>query len=603
MDSEAQIRSARDLFPRLFAEAPTAVALLDHSGRCLETNDALRSICGRDRDGLEQNDIFSILLPPSGAALQRQFGTMIDGQRPGIENEVSILRPDGSVLTAILQGFPFPASARETFLALLTDVSGRRPFRTVVEQSSLSVFIYGKEGLEYVNPGFAEFFGRMRNEITPESLEELMVGRDRVTVMGALDAVIEGTSDQLFVTAGARTKSGTLLVVELRGTASVFEGHRAVLGTISDISARIQQQDEDARVQAALERAAREWRTMFDAVETPLLEVHPDGRIARVNHAAQMVAGLSYRAMIGKTLSELGDDQPWTLIRELVNAVHEAGIPAPGQVKDSRGRTWDILCVPFSTDDPSDDRVTVVAWDVTQVVELQASLDRNETMAAIGSLVAGVAHEVRNPLFAISATIDALEDASGGANAEYFTVLRAEIDRMTLLMHDLLAFGKPVAPEFANADVEEVIGGAILMCASIAAQRGVTISRRGSARGLVISADSSRMTRAVQNVIANAVQHSPAGFEVIVETGVVRVAGRGMAEISVLDSGSGFREDDFPRLFEPFFRRRKGGTGLGLPIVQQIITEHRGRVFAENRPEGGAKMTFRLPLAEDVSPD
>ena len=104
-----------------------------------------------------------------------------------------------------------------------------------------------------------------------------------------------------------------------------------------------------------------------------------------------------------------------------------------------------------------------------------------------------------------------------------------------------------------------------------------------------------RLLIAVQNLIQNAIQHTPKGGEVMVEVEEFESAGGLWARCRFLDSGTGFKAEDFSRIFEPFFTRRRGGTGLGLSIVQRIVEEHGGRVAAGNRPEGGAVMTLELP--------
>src|SRR5262249_44739519 len=110
-----------------------------------------------------------------------------------------------------------------------------------------------------------------------------------------------------------------------------------------------------------------------------------------------------------------------------------------------------------------------------------------------------------------------------------------------------------------------------------------------------IRRDKSRLVQAFQNIIENSIQHSPPG-------GIVTVAAKQYSrgeemwiDLFVIDSGPGFKQEDLPKIFEPFFSKRRGGIGLGLAIVHRIIEEHGGKVFAENRSEGGAIMTVKLP--------
>jgi signal transduction histidine kinase len=217
-------------------------------------------------------------------------------------------------------------------------------------------------------------------------------------------------------------------------------------------------------------------------------------------------------------------------------------------------------------------------------------------MSAMGALVAGVAHEVRNPLFSISATLDAFEARFGEKeeHRRYVAVLRAELDRLNRLMQDLLEYGRPSSLELALRPLSEAIGQAALSCASLAQRAQVTIANRFPAQFSLVMVDGRRMAQVFHNLIENAIQHSKPGQAVEVDGQQLSQGRQLWIECSVADMGPGFRDEDLSRLFEPFFTKRRGGTGLGLSIVQKIVEEHGGKIWASNRPGGGAVMTLRL---------
>jgi PAS domain S-box-containing protein len=234
---------------------------------------------------------------------------------------------------------------------------------------------------------------------------------------------------------------------------------------------------------------------------------------------------------------------------------------------------------------------------------LLESLRRSETMSAMGALVAGVAHEVRNPLFGITASLDALEDEIGSRPeyARYAALLRGQVARLTQLMSDLLDYGKPPVPKIAPAPPAELTRRALRACRRLAREQGVTLTEDVAAGLPEIPLDAGRIEQVFENLLTNAVQHSPRG-------GVVRLAARLASrgapaiEFRVEDDGPGIAAADMLRLFEPFFSRRKGGTGLGLPIIQRIVEAHGGQVTAANREARGAVFTVRLPLVGDGRP-
>jgi len=234
--------------------------------------------------------------------------------------------------------------------------------------------------------------------------------------------------------------------------------------------------------------------------------------------------------------------------------------------------------------------------DRTRALEkAQEERRREERMAAMGALVAGVAHEVRNPLFGISGTVEAFERRVGDDSYEkYFTVLKRDVARLRALMRDLLDYGKPAQLERAAVALGSILDDAIRVCEPLA--RDLHVEKRVPAGLPDVFVDRQRMTQVFQNLIQNALQHSPASGSVSVE------AGRDGALVwaSVRDAGAGFDPETLPRLFEPFFTRREGGTGLGLSIAQRIVELHGGTIAAENHAEGGAVVRVSLPaVAED----
>jgi signal transduction histidine kinase len=229
---------------------------------------------------------------------------------------------------------------------------------------------------------------------------------------------------------------------------------------------------------------------------------------------------------------------------------------------------------------------------------LRAEVERAEKMAVMGALVAGVAHEVRNPLFSISATLDALESELGedAAYAPYANLLRSQVARLTQLMRDLLDYGKPSVLRRGPTRLSDVVRRAIRSCAPLAREHEVRVQEDVARELPALDIDGPRVEQAMENLVANAIQHAPAGSVVRVEAGLEARNPAELARCSVEDEGPGLPPDALERVFEPFFTRRKGGTGLGLSIVQRVAEAHGGTVVAENRPGGGARFTLLLPV-------
>jgi signal transduction histidine kinase len=237
------------------------------------------------------------------------------------------------------------------------------------------------------------------------------------------------------------------------------------------------------------------------------------------------------------------------------------------------------------------------------LAQLQAAEEeraRLQVMGALGHLVGGLAHEVRNPLFCITATLDALLDNLDDS-VDPQTVRRAlkglaePTARLTALMSELLEYGKPLGRNLAPGPLGAVVLEALAENRNLAESRGVQLRAELGEHERRVSMIRPRLLMAFSNLVQNAVQHTPAGGEVVVELTRHPDDGSGWVRCAVKDSGPGFLEEDLPRIFEPFFTRRRGGTGLGLSIVQRVVEEQRARIVAANRPEGGAIVTLDFP--------
>lgn len=353
---------------------------------------------------------------------------------------------------------------------------------------------------------------------------------------------------------------------------------------------------EQRRLQQAIQSAAEEWRALFDAIPSPIVLVDGRSQVIRANWAAARAAGRRPQELIGCGLRDLAVE-PWRTAATLVQLVHHRPEPPSVTVREEGSpRAWEVMAFPGARDGEA----ILIARDVTELVRLQESLLRSETMSALGSIIAGVAHEVRSPLFGISATVDAFE-ARFGAQPDfslYFRNLRHEIGRLSALMQDLLELGRPAAGPHDNHRVGEVLTEAIAGTAPLAIERGVTLVNAvpPAVAAMTLHGDRRRLGQVFDNLIKNGLQHCRPGGDVVVHAQLAGVLGRPMMEIRVEDQGPGFRTEDFERLFEPFFSRRKGGTGLGLAIVRRIVDDHGGTVSAANRPEGGAVLRVALPV-------
>jgi len=315
--------------------------------------------------------------------------------------------------------------------------------------------------------------------------------------------------------------------------------------------------------------------------------------VGRLNAAALALSGAgSFDKVVGLPVAELASSPLWSELAEVAAGSRSAGRPVTVRIRTTDEQHWDILASPWSTAD----RITVVASNVTALAKMQERLQRSEKMSAVGSLLAGVAHEVRNPLFGISATLDAFDATYNDVTFQPFvSALREPVNRLNELMHDLLEFGRPVTPEVQVDGIAQVVAAARSSVRALARQERVLVLLHMPPDLPAVWMNRQRMQQVFENLLKNAIQHSPP--DAIVEVVGQADHASGMVSVTVQDQGPGFAADDGTRIFEPFFTRRRGGTGLGLSLVQRIVDDHNGSIVIANRPGGGATVTVSFSTA------
>lgn len=239
---------------------------------------------------------------------------------------------------------------------------------------------------------------------------------------------------------------------------------------------------------------------------------------------------------------------------------------------------------------------------------LEARLAAAEKRAEIGHLASGLAHEIKNPLNALSLGLDVLrrrhrpaDEAAAAEQAARIEALRGEIGRLTTLINNFLSYGRPLTLTLSRVDAGEVVRATVDDLAETAERSRVTVVYAAEPGLPPVDADGSLLKSAVWNLVQNAIQAMErTGGTVTVSLGREEPEDGAPASVrlAVEDEGPGLEEADAARLFEPYFSRREGGVGLGLAMVKRIVEEHGGRVAAGNRPDGrGARFVVRLPFA------
>ena len=254
---------------------------------------------------------------------------------------------------------------------------------------------------------------------------------------------------------------------------------------------------------------------------------------------------------------------------------------------------------------------TLVDRERRRMVQLQAALEEQRAtadqlvragrLAALGELVAGIAHEIKNPLHALQGTAEVVQEAiqQDAPQARMWELHRAELDRLGQVADRFLSFARPTAPDRHTCDLGEVVEGTRELLAAQARQQGVEVQpRRDEEEAAEVKADAGQLTQVLLNIGLNAlsaIHASGQGGKVGYALSSGHRGGTDYWVVTVENDGPPIPEDDLERIFDPFVTTKEQGVGLGLSIASRIVEQHGGFIEVRNRTQGGVAFEVFLP--------
>jgi PAS domain S-box-containing protein len=593
----------------LVEQASDMIFTQDLSGKLTSMNLAGQKFLGRHPEEIIGNSFFAVfgIIPESNgfaAGLGRpqdarefrhQFvARSATGEDRWLDLIISPIK-DKLDETIGFRGLARDITERKHFEEALRDSEER--YRLLFESTPQPIWVYNEDTLAFlaVNEAATRTYGYSRDAFLSMTIDDIRPQEDIPTLM------IKNDPNDLVISSPWRhkTSTGQTIYVEMSSHPVVFDGKNSRLVIVNDVTERKLLDEKQQRLHTSLQQSAMEWRQTFNAIDFPVLIVDLDGTIKRSNMAAEQILGVGPEEILGTRIGDLGENQPWMRAAELIEEIRRTQMPMAEEVKDeATGKTWAITLYHINEFGSAGERTILIAQDITKRAQLEASLRQSEMMSLLGSLVAGVAHEVRNPLFGISSILDAFETRFSDRTEylRYTNVLRDEVGRLTILMEELLEYGKPFRGELYLVSMEEMIARSVRACVPAAEVAQVNLESRVEESLPKIRIDRRRLSKVFVNLIENAIQHSPQKTSVVIEANRVTDSNQDWVQCAIKDSGGGISAEDLPKIFEPFFSKRRGGTGLGLAIAQRIMQEHQGKLIAGNNPDGGACMIARFPI-------
>jgi signal transduction histidine kinase len=231
-------------------------------------------------------------------------------------------------------------------------------------------------------------------------------------------------------------------------------------------------------------------------------------------------------------------------------------------------------------------------------MRLKEQLSRAEHLSSLGEMVAGISHEIRNPLGIIMSSSELLKKkmVNYDPSNPIPNIIIEESSRLNNIITDFLNFAKPRTPNLVPCKLEDIIEKNITFLESQIKEQGYTIIKHSDNNLPEITADPDMLYQAFLNILINAMQAMPQGGKISIQI----CSSGNSVEIFFEDQGEGIAEDILEKIWDPFFTTKSKGTGLGLGIVKNIIESHGGSVRIANRSQSGARVTVKIPIEQGV---
>ena len=344
------------------------------------------------------------------------------------------------------------------------------------------------------------------------------------------------------------------------------------------------------------EEAAR-WRAIVESAVDGIIVIDRRGEIEFFNPAAERMFGYAADEVIGRNVSILMPEPHASahdgyIARYLGSGVpHIIGIGRDVGARRKDGALFPVHLSVGAVAVEGEAKFTGIVRDLTEQVELERKLREEAALARIGELATVLAHEVRNPLAAVSATMQILgEKLTAHEDREIVDEALRRLDALSAMMTDLLLYARPPKPHLAVLDVTALVESLVAFLRMDPAWSLVKCRVSGDPQ--LVLADAELLKVALQNLLLNAL-HAMDGRG---DVAVVIARNGGIVHLDVVDSGSGIPAAAMPRLFTPFFTTKARGTGLGLPTARRIARAHGGDIDVVDTGPAGTTIRLRLPL-------
>lgn len=325
----------------------------------------------------------------------------------------------------------------------------------------------------------------------------------------------------------------------------------------------------------------------------------PKGIITYVNDKFVEISKYRRDELIGANHSILNSGQhPKEFFKDMWKTIGNGKVwhgEIRNRAKDGTLYWVDTTIVPFINENNKPYQYLAIRNDITERKKAEDMLRRQDKLAAIGQMAAGIAHEIRNPLTSMKGYTEFLQlDEQDDERKEYLAIILDEVDRVNEIVEDFLVLAKPKVVQLKRQNIVAIIQHVLALMEFDARKKGIRFILDYNYENIVVDCDENRLKQVFLNFIKNGIEAMPNGGDLRVKLGV----DAGLVHIAIQDTGVGIPKDKLKKIGEPFFTTKKNGNGLGLMVSFKIIEGHNGRILVDSELNVGTTFTVILPIRE-----
>jgi two-component system nitrogen regulation sensor histidine kinase GlnL len=353
---------------------------------------------------------------------------------------------------------------------------------------------------------------------------------------------------------------------------------------------------------------------MLDQLVSGVIVANPERKISLFNHEAQRITGIEDSAAVGKDISDLPSAICLALKTTLQNKMGERNVEARLYEQDETRKSLHIRMgtTYLLGHDQKPMGALLVFTDMTELKSLEEQVRRSDQLSSVGTLAAGMAHEIKNPLVTIKTFTQLLPERYEDADfrEDFSSLVAHEVSRIDEIVNELLSFSKPTRPHLIPMNLNDVIGQILKLTHEQMAQKNIVVNDGRNASKHRILGDAKLLSQALINLTLNAVEAIGKDGTITIGStnctyrfangeGPDQSAIKECIRIQISDSGQGIAPDHIKKIFDPFFTRKSEGTGMGLSVAHGIIQDHHAIIDVESETGKGSTFYIYIPVIEE----